>query len=266
MPTQLYDHAYGQFAHPAEAAVRKETYGEDIGQSSWMTAGEWLHFADELGIRAGSNVLEIGSGSGGPAAYLAEKRQCNVAGVDINEHGIRNARELARAKRLEDRLQFEAIDASRPLPFPAGSFEAIVSNDAMCHIRDRLAVLRDWRRIVRPGGRILFTDAMVVTGLLSNEEIAARSSIGFYLFVPPGENERLIAEAGFVHLATEDVTDAAGTIASRWFAARQQHRDALIAQEGETNFAGLQRFLESVRIVSVERRLSRYAYLAQAPA
>jgi hypothetical protein len=106
---------------------------------------------------------------------------------------------------------------------------------------------------------------MVVTGLLSNEEIATRSSIGFYLFVPPGENERLIADAGFVHLATEDVTEAAGLIAAKWFAAREHHQDALVAREGEANFTGLQRFLESVRIVSVERRLSRYAYLGQAP-
>jgi SAM-dependent methyltransferase len=265
MPTQLYDHAYGRFAQPAEAAVREETYGEDIGQSSWMTASEWLHFADQLGVRAGSDVLEIGSGSGGPAAYLAATRQCNVTGVDINEHGIRNGRELAHAKQLDDRLRFEAVDASRPLPFAAASFDVVISNDAMCHIRDRLAVLRDWRRVVRPGGRILFTDAMVVTGLLSNEEIATRSSIGFYLFVPPGENERLIADAGFVHLATEDVTEAAGLIAAKWFAAREHHRDALVAREGEANFTGLQRFLESVRIVSVERRLSRYAYLGQAP-
>ena len=122
MSPQLYDHAYGQFTEPAEAAVRRETYGEDIGQSSWMTAGEWLHFADQLGIRAGHNVLEIGSGSGGPAAYLAAARQCNVTGVDINEHGVRNARDLAYAKGLDDRLRFEAIDASRPLPFPAASF------------------------------------------------------------------------------------------------------------------------------------------------
>ena len=265
MSPQLYDHAYGQFTEPAEAAVRRETYGEDIGQSSWMTAAEWLHFADQLGIRAGHNVLEIGSGSGGPAAYLAASRQCSVTGVDINEHGIRNARELAHAKGLDDRLRFEAIDASRPLPFAAASFDAVISNDAMCHIRDRLAVLREWRRVVRPGGRILFTDAMVLTALLSNEEIATRSSIGFYLFVPPGENERLIAQAGFTHLATEDVTEPAATIASNWFAARERHRMALVAQEGESNFTGLQRFLESVRIVSVERRLSRHAYLAQAP-
>jgi SAM-dependent methyltransferase len=266
MCAQLYDHAYGQFAHPAEAAVRQETYGEDIGQSSWMTAAEWLHFADQLGVRAGHDVLEVGSGSGGPAAYLAAARQCNVTGVDINEHGVRNARELARAKGLDDRVRFEVADAALPLPFEAASFDVVISNDAMCHIRDRLAVLRDWRRVLRPGGRILFSDAMVVTGPLSNDEIAARSSIGFYLFVPPGENERLIADAGFAHLATEDVTEAAGVIASRWHAARERYRATLITHEGESDFAGLQRFLETVRLVSVERRLSRHAYLAQARA
>jgi SAM-dependent methyltransferase len=264
MSVQLYDHAYGGFAQPAEAAVRQETYGEDIGQSSWMTAAEWLHFADQLGIRAGQNVLEVGSGSGGPAAYLAQTRGCSVTGVDINEHGVRNANDVARAKGLTDRLRFHVVDAAQQLPFAAASFDAVISNDAMCHIRDRLAVLRDWHRVVRPGGRILFTDAMVVTGLLTNEEIAVRSSIGFYLFLPPGENERLIAQAGFGHVATEDVTEAAGLIAFRWHTAREHHRAALIGQEGEANFEGLQRFLDCVRLVSVERRLSRYAYLAQA--
>jgi SAM-dependent methyltransferase len=264
MSVQLYDHAYERFAHPAEAAVRQETYGEDMGQSSWTTSAEWLHFADQLGIQAGQQVLEVGSGSGGPAAYLAQSRGCHVTGVDINEHGVRNAHGLARAKGLTNRLRFEVVDAVQPLPFAAASFDAVIANDAMCHIRGRLAVLRDWHRVVRPGGRILFTDAMVVTGLLTNEEIAIRSSIGFYMFLPPYENERLIAEAGFIHVSTEDVTEAAALIASRWHDARERHGAALIGQEGQADFEGLQRFLDCVRLVSVERRLSRYAYLAQA--
>jgi ubiquinone/menaquinone biosynthesis C-methylase UbiE len=264
MSVTLYDHAYGRFAHAAEAAVRQETYGDDIGQSSWTSAAEWLHFSDQLAIQPGQKVLEIGSGSGGPAVYLAEMRGCDVTGVDINTHGIRNAQDLAQVKGFSDRLRFLVVDAGESLPFDTGVFDAVISNDAMCHIPSRLAVLRDWRRVVRPGGRILFTDAMVVTGVLTNEEIAARSSIGFYLFVPPGENERLIAEAGFTHLSTEDVTESAAIIAGRWHAARQRHRIALVAQEREANFDGLQRFLESVRLLSVERRLSRYAYLAQA--
>jgi cyclopropane fatty-acyl-phospholipid synthase-like methyltransferase len=265
VPVNLYDNVYGDFGSGAEAAVRRETYGEDLGQSSWLTAAEWLGFADRLGVDAGSHVLEVGSGSGGPAVYLALERGCRVTGVDINEHGVRNSAELARARGVADRADFRAVDASRPLPFGHGTFDAVISNDAMCHIRDRAAVLRDWLRVLRPGGRMLFTDAMVITGILSNEELATRSSIGFYLFLPRGENERLLEGAGFTLLDVEDVTDNAAQIARRWHDARERQRAALVAREGEANFAGLQRFLMCVHSVSAERRLSRFAYLAQKP-
>jgi len=258
----LYDNVYGDFTSGAEGAVRRETYGEDIGQSSWLTAGEWLRFAEELGITAGSDVLEVGSGSGGPAIYLAERLGCRLTGVDINEHGVRNAVALAQARGVGGRVSFQAVDASRPLPFPPASFDAILSNDAMCHMVDRAGVLRDWERLLRPGGRLLFTDALVLTGLLSHQEVAVRSSIGFYLFAPPGENERLIARAGLELLGVEDVTESAAELSLRWHDARARHRDALVAREGEANFEGLQRFLACVHRVSAERRLSRFSYLA----
>ena len=261
----LYDNVYGDFASAAEQAVRRETYGEDLGQSSWLTAGEWLEFADQLGVGTGSEVLEVGSGSGGPAVYLAGHRNCRVTGVDINEHGVRNAGALAQSRGLAGRVRFDAVDANRALPFPAGSFDAVVSNDAMCHIRNRLDALRDWHRVLRPGGRALFTDAMVLTGLVSHEELATRSSIGFYLFVPPGANEALLREAGFTVRAVQDVTANAERVASRWHDARARHREALVAREGEANFEGLQRFLRCVHTLSAERRLSRFAYLAEKP-
>src|SRR5688572_6274019 len=136
----LYDNVYGDFASAAEAAVRREAYGEDMGQSSWLTAPEWLRFAEQLVIGAGSEVLEVGSGSGGPAVYLARARHCRLTGVDINENGVRNAAALAAAHGVSDRVQFRAVDASLPLPFAANHFDAVVSNDAMCHIRDRASV------------------------------------------------------------------------------------------------------------------------------
>jgi SAM-dependent methyltransferase len=264
MPTvDLYDNVYGDYQSDAETAVRRATYGEDIGQSSWMTADEWLGFADLLRLGPESHVLEVGSGSGGPAVYLAEMRKCRVTGVDINANGIRNAERLASARQLGGRVTFRAIDASQPLPFAEGSFDAVVSNDAMCHIPNRLDVLSDWRRVLRSGGRMLFTDAMVVTGLVSHDELATRSSIGRYFFLPPGENERLIARAGFTLVRTDDLTDGAASIAARWRAARERHRAALIEREGAGNFDGLQRFLSCVQQLSEERRLSRFAYLAE---
>jgi cyclopropane fatty-acyl-phospholipid synthase-like methyltransferase len=139
----LYDNVYADFASSAESAVRQEAYGEDLGQSSWLTAREWLEFADQLGIAPSADVLEVGSGSGGPAVYLATARECRVTGVDINEHGVRNARALADARGLSERVRFEVVDASRPLPFPGECFDAVVSNDAMCHIANRVAVLRE---------------------------------------------------------------------------------------------------------------------------
>jgi SAM-dependent methyltransferase len=211
-------------------------------------------------------VLEVGSGSGGPAVYLARERGCRVVGVDINEHGVRNANRLAAAGEVADRVQFHTVDAGRSLPFPDGSFDVVISNDAMCHIGDRLSVLRDWLRVLRPGGGALFTDAMVLTGILSHEELATRTSIGFYLLVPPGENERVMREAGFEVLGTQDVTGNALEVSRRWHDARARHRELLVAREGETNFDGLQRFLACVHILSAERRLSRYAYLGRKPA
>jgi hypothetical protein len=112
---------------------------------------------------------------------------------------------------------------------------------------------------------MLFTDALVITGQVSHDEIATRSSIGLYFFVPPGENERLITEAGFTLIATNDETKAAEVIARNWRAAREQHREALVSREGATTFDGVQRFLACVHDLSAERRLSRFCYIAEKP-
>jgi SAM-dependent methyltransferase len=259
----LYSNVYAHFESRAEAAVRERAFGEDIGQSSWITAAEWLRFADQARVQDHSHVLEVGSGSGGPAVYLATARGCRVTGVDINEHGVRNGEHLAVVKGVADRVTFHIGDASKPLPLSSASFDAVLSNDAMCHISNRQDVLAEWHRVLRPGGRMLFTDAMIVTGLVSQDELAVRSSIGWYLFVPPGENERLIGDAGFTLLSSDDVTESAAVIAQRWYEAREQYREDLVQREGAANFDGLQRFLACVHRLAIEHRLSRYCYLAE---
>ena len=261
----LYNTHYDKFATDAQAAVRVETYGEDIGQSSWMTADELRHFIELLGVGTSTTVLEVGSGSGGPALFLAKETGCKLTGVDVNEFGIKNANELARERKLSDRAEFKLIDASKPLPFEPNWFDVVFSNDVMCHVPERQNVLREWHRILKPGGKMLFTDALVVTGIVSHEEIANRSSIGLYFYLPPGENERMIKEAGFESISVEDLTPAAAEISKRWHDARENHRDAMVTIEGEENFIGLQEFLWCVHSLTLEKRLSRYMYLAHKP-
>ena len=260
--TDLYNTSYGNSAIDVYAEVRRETYGQDLGQTSWATLEEFAALPDHLKLTAASNVLEIGSGAGGCALRLAESIDCHVTGIDANAHGVRVADETAHARQLADRTRFLVIDAGSPLPFADDTFEAAYSNDAFCHIPHRHRLLFECRRVLKPGGRLLFSDALVVNGAVTNEELAARSSIGYYVFVPRGENERLMADAGFSLLEARDTTAQAAIVAQRWRDSRAQHRDALVKVEGEANFEGLQTFLGCVHTLTSENRLARFVYLA----
>jgi SAM-dependent methyltransferase len=259
----LFDSTYRHFEADVLARVRRKTFGEDFGQNSWTTADEYRRWIRGLDLREDSVVLEVASGSGGPALFLAQQIGCRVHGVDINRHGVATANERARAMKLDSRVAFVEANADEPLPHADETFDALLCVDSANHFPGRLQVLRDWHRVLRRRGKALFTDPVVVTGLVSNEELAARSSIGHFVFGPPGMNERLIEEAGFSLLQKEDVTENAALLAKRWRDAREEDRAALIRIEGEDRFDGLQGFFEVVHRLTSERRLSRLGYLLQ---
>jgi cyclopropane fatty-acyl-phospholipid synthase-like methyltransferase len=261
MPVDLYGSAYGNFATQTLEQVRGETYGEDFGQSSWVTADEYRRFFQLLELVPTDQVLDVGCGSGGPALFLAREVGCRVTGVDVNEAGIQAGLSLVRQAGLEDRVHFCRADVREALPFSDNAFDAIVCMDAICHMPDPRRLFAEWRRVLRPGGRMLYTDPVVVTGLVSKEDLATRSSTGYFEFCPPGVNEQLISQAGFELVRTEDVTANEVEVSRRWHDARQQRAAELIRLEGEETFAGLQRFLATVHRLSNERRLSRFAYL-----
>jgi ubiquinone/menaquinone biosynthesis C-methylase UbiE len=258
----LYNNAYGNYASDPYRQVRIETYGQDFGQTSWVTTEESLEIPQLLGLGPDSSVLEIGCGSGGYALHLAETLGCRIVGLDINEPGIRGAIQLAQTRALGSRTRFELYDASKNLPLDDETFDAAFSNDVLCHVPGRLDVLVEMFRVLKPGGRMLFSDALVIGGMISAEEIATRSSIGFYFYSPPGENERLLEQAGFSRIRTSDTTENATQIAKKWHDARENKKEELVTAEGTANFDGLQRFLSCVHTLTRERRLLRYLYFA----
>jgi SAM-dependent methyltransferase len=258
----LYNSAYANYGSDTYRLVRIETYGEDFGQTSWVTTEESNEIPKLLGLNPNSAVLEVGCGSGGYALHLAEKIGCRIAGLDINAAGVRNANELALARRLAANANFEQGNVSNNLPFGDKNFDAVFANDVLCHVPGRAALLGEIFRVLKRGGRMLFSDALIVGGMLSHEEIATRSSIGFYVYRPPGENERLLEQAGFSQIRVTDTTANAARIAQRWHNAREKRKEALIASEGNSNFEGLQRFLSCVHLLTSEKRLLRHLYLA----
>lgn len=262
-PVDLYDSHYGKVEAEVYRAVRVEAFGEDLGQTSWITAAECDEFCRWLGLRAGQSILEVACGSGGTAVRITEGFGVSVVGVDINPSAVLAATNRARARTVHDRVEFQVADANETLPFPDESFDVLFCNDSINHLRDRTRVLADWHRVLRPGGRCLYTDPIVVTGCLSNAEIEARSSIGFFLFTPKGFNEAFICAAGFRMVLTADVTASVSRTSQRWHEARSKRRGPLCELEGETKFEELQHFLTTVHTLASEGRLSRFAFMGE---
>ncbi len=261
-PVDLYNSTYGNFKEKVLAEVRQETYGQDIGQNSWITTDEYDTFFNWLNLTQGDHILEVASGSGGPALYLAKKFKCQITGIDINEEGIKTANQHALDVKTND-VRFQIADVNQRLPFDDESFDAVMCMDSMNHFHNRLGYLQEWQRVLKSGKCVLFTDPVVITGPVSNEELAARSSIGFFLFVPLETTIDLIKQAGFRLLRCEDVTGNIELTSGRWHAARQKHREDLIQIEGEERYEGLQKFLSTVHQLTRERRLSRFVFLAE---
>jgi 2-polyprenyl-3-methyl-5-hydroxy-6-metoxy-1,4-benzoquinol methylase len=266
----IYDLIYSEAAENildeiGRQAFRDGAFGQYLGQTGYMTEGELRRFINLLEVRAGSRVLEVGCGGGGCAVYVACTTQAHVTGIDLSGHGIRKANRLAQSHGVQGHTHFEQTDASRPLAFEANSFDAILCNDAMLHIAHRAAVLAEWCRILKPGARMLFTDAAVLTGIISSEELSPSGQVGSGHVVPPGLNERLIQDAGLQLLIAEDLTATVEQIAKRISEGFAEYRDRATELLGEQILKSLETHYCWKHLLAKERRLSRFMYLARKP-
>jgi SAM-dependent methyltransferase len=263
----FYGAHYRRFGGGLAAALRREAYrGGDVGQTGWRTGDEQADIADLVRLGPDVHFLDVACGSGGPSLDLAERTGCRVTGLDLEPAGIARAEAQAAARGLAGRATFRVLDCGNRLPFADGAFGAVLCVDAVVHLPDRFAVLREWARLLRPGGRLLFADAAVLTGPVGKADLDARAANGAFLLVPPGCNEAAVAAAGLTLLRREDRTEAVAGIAGRWHAARARHAPELEREEGADWFARRQRFLEVTAELAASRRLSRFLYLAERPA
>jgi cyclopropane fatty-acyl-phospholipid synthase-like methyltransferase len=262
-PAGHYNANYGNFQTELYAQIRQEAFGEDIGQNSWLTSEEQDRFLGWLDLSPGKTLLDVACGAGGPALRIATTTGCSVAGIDVHGEAVATASALATQRGLAERAKFRSIDATGPLPFSDGSFDAITCIDAINHFSDRPQVITEWVRLLKRGGRLLFTDPITVTGPLTNAEVAVRSSAGFYLFVPLGYDESTIARCGLQLLVCEDVTANMAKVAEARRAARASRSAALLEIEGQQAYEGQQEFLAVAAGVAREGRLSRYVYVSK---
>ena len=258
-----YDALYARFDSALMQRVRADAYDEDIGQHSWVSADELREDAVRLALAASSHVLDLGCGPGGPLTFLLRSLGCRGTGLDVNVTAVELARARAEAAGVAGRVTVREADLDDPLPLDDGAFDAALSVDVVLHLHDRGAFFREVRRVLAPGARFLFTDAGVLTGAVSDADVAARSANGPTQLVAPGFNERALEAAGLAIVETGDRTDALAATAAARLGARAAHRSDLEQAEGPAAFALQQHYLETVVALARRRALSRFLYLAE---
>jgi SAM-dependent methyltransferase len=261
-----YDLLFRAFETPVMQRIRREGYGEDIGQHSWVTAKELRADIQRLHLSSSSRLVDLGCGPCGPLTFVLDNVRCAGVGVDVSAAALDVGRARAVSMGIENLFATRQADLNATLPFETASFDVAISLDAVIHIRERAALFREVARILRPGGRFLFTDGGVVTGPISNEEMRRRTPHGFALFVPPGWNDKLLDDAALRVLEIEDRTANAMQNAQGRLTAVRAYRGDL---EREITAAGVDthiEFLETVAEVSRRHALSRIMYLAEKPA
>jgi cyclopropane fatty-acyl-phospholipid synthase-like methyltransferase len=258
-----YEAFYREFDSPLMRQLRREAYGEDIGQYSWVGADELRRDAQRLGLTPTSRLLDLGSGPCGPLTFLLATTGCTGVGLELSPSAIQVGYLRATALGVQERFSAHATDLNDPLPFGLGAFDAVLAVDVVLHLQDRQALFREVITVLRPGGRFLFTDAGILTGAVSNDEIHRRSMHGYTQFVPVGWNERLLAAVGLGVLETEDRTASVFRTATGRLAAFRNHRVELERLSGVAFFQRQEEYLTTVAELAQRGAVSRIMYLTE---
>jgi ubiquinone/menaquinone biosynthesis C-methylase UbiE len=166
------------------------------------------------GLEAGQRVLDVGSGTGGPARFLAEACGCSVVGVDLTAEYCRIAEALTERVGLGDKVSFRTANAL-DLPFDDGCFDVVWTQHVAMNIADRPGLYREIHRVLRPGGKLALYDAVAGTGEPLFPVPWARDASTSFLLSPDAVRA-VLEQSGFTLVEWHDATSDA----KRWFAAR----------------------------------------------
>ena len=215
-----------------KAALQAAGHGDGPLQWSDLTSFDQFHvrgleaskeLACALQLTAGETLLDLGSGLGGPARYLAAMHEAQVTGIDLTDEFVEVSTYLSRRCSLQDKTSFVEGDAAA-LPFPAEYFDHAWTQHVAMNIPDKQKLYAGVRRILKPGGTFALYDAVQggVGPILYPTPWAREAGISFVATTQ--EVEEALRTAGFTIISSVDQSG----IGAEWF--RQMRTQQAAAQ------------------------------------
>jgi 27-O-demethylrifamycin SV methyltransferase len=203
------DFHVGYFAHPdlpLEIATKRMT----------------RLLAENAALQPGMNVLDVGCGTGSPALHLAQEHNCRVLGISTSEVCVERATALAARANMSHQVRFEVRDGV-DTGLDAGSFDCVWAMESSHLMPRKDLLLTECSRVLRPGGRLVLCDFMLLRQMRFQEVPAVRKEIlvldkvfGKAVVWELPEYVRSAKEAGFRVLSELDITRETLPTFDRW--------------------------------------------------
>ena len=191
--------------------------------------------ADAARIRREHHVLDVCSGMGGPARWLAHRRGCRVTGLDFTASRVGAAKRLSRRVGLDHLVDFAHGDATA-MPLEASRYDVLIAQESWLHIADKAALISECVRVLRPGGSLAFTD--IVTRLPLDPATEARLAAEMHTsnIASADGYADLLRRNGCAVVACDDLSGDWKDILVKRLEMYRSLRDTTIAKFGEARF------------------------------
>lgn len=198
-----------------------------------------------LGLEKNAQVLDIGSGVGGPARYISYRTGCEVTGIELQECLNETAIELTQRVGLADKVSFITGDILE-VDIKENYFDHFVSWLVFFHIPDRSKLFSVCFKALKPGGTFLIED-MVALHPFSDEENSLLRKVVLAPYIPNCETYRIdLEKTGFVNLKFEDLSDSWKDWVNFRYQLHNQNKEELLKLYDEAVFKSQASFYHKV--------------------
>lgn len=162
--------------------------------------------AAAVGLKPGIHVLDVCSALGAPARHIAKKYGVKVTGLDFTK--TMNAKAIERNKAAGLDSLITIVDGNAmDMPFKKDTFDVVWGQEAWCYVTNKDELAREAYRVLKPGGKLIFTD-WVITGQVDDALLAKLyESMAFpYMETLNGWADAL-KKVGFKNVVVKDQTD-----------------------------------------------------------